>query len=532
MSTRWRIATENRIGMVLDILSVVSGAALDIEAMEVLPGLAYLRLPGDLHRDVRRRLLRLAGVKAVDPVPLLPQEEREREAAAVLESVSDGVLVVRRGGLVAGLNPAAERILRVAAAEAVGNEAAVVLGTDRLLKGPAVFDNEEVRVQTPRGSLHYIASGRALGTDSPARDRGALVLALKSIEEVRELVHALTRQPKLGFGDITYASERMGEAVRVARAASRVDATVLLQGESGTGKEIFARAIHGESTRGRGPFVPINCAALPEALLESELFGYEEGSFTGAKRGGKQGMFEFAGGGTVFLDEVAELPAHLQAKLLRVLQDGRVRRVGGHEEIPVNVRVIAATNRNLKVLVAERQFRDDLYYRLNVIPIVIPPLRERPGDIDVLADHLVAKWSERFKRSRPVLTGEALQRLHEYPWPGNVRELENVVERALVLAPGAEIGPEHLMLEGSAAGTSGTTSAGASPGGAAPASAGAPVRNPHPLKNRLDDVEREVLTEALARTGSARKAAAELGVSHTTVLNKLRRLGLGHLVRE
>lgn len=526
MSTRWRIATENRIGMVLDILSVVSGAGLDIEAMEVLPGLAYLRLSRDPGRDVRRRLLRLAGVKAVDPVPLLPQEEREREVAAVFESVSDGVLVIRPGGRVAGLNPAAERILRIDAAEAEGKDAADILGTDRLLKGPAAFDNEEVRVQTPRGPLHYIASGRALGAERPSQGRGAVVLALKSIEEVRELVHSLTRPPALGFGDITYASERMGEAVRVARAASRVDAAVLLQGESGTGKEIFARAIHGESGRARGPFVPINCAALPEALLESELFGYEEGSFTGAKRGGKQGMFEFAGGGTVFLDEVAELPAHLQAKLLRVLQDGHVRRVGGHEEIPVNVRVLAATNRNLKALVAERQFRDDLYYRLNVIPIVIPPLRERAEDIDVLTEHLVEKWSERFRRPRPVVTDEARQRLHEYPWPGNVRELENVVQRALVLAPGAVIGPEHLMLEGGAAGSAaGSSAAAAAPAGGAAAAA-------RPLRSRVDSLEREVLLEVLSRTGSARKAAAELGVSHTTILNKLRRLGLRHLVRE
>jgi transcriptional regulator with PAS, ATPase and Fis domain len=511
VSNRWRIATENRVGMALDILAVVSGVGLDIEAMEVLPGLVYLRLDGDLPAGVGAQLLDLGGVAAVDPVPLLPQEERQREVDAVLETVSDGVLVLRPGGQVAGLNPAAERVLSISAARATGLAAAEVLGTDRLCKEPTSFDNEEVRVQTARGRLHYVASGRVLG------DSGGLVLVLKSMQEARALVHSLTRPRAVTFADLTSESRLMADVIRLARAASRVDATVLLQGESGTGKEIFARAIHGESGRAPGPFVPINCAALPETLLESELFGYEEGSFTGAKRGGKQGMFEFAHGGTVFLDEVGELPPHLQAKLLRVLQDGRVRRVGGREEIPVDVRLIAATNRNLRAMVNERQFREDLYYRLNVIPIVIPPLRERREDIDVLIDHLMAKWSARFQLPAATVTDEARRRLKEYAWPGNVRELENVVERALALAPGPVVGPEWLMLEGAAA-------------TAAAAGAGAPSHGP--LKARLAEVERQILQEVLARTGSARRAAEALDVSHTTILNKVHRLGLSHLLKE
>ena len=507
MSNRWRVATENRVGMALDILTVISGAGIDISAMEVLPGLAYLRLEGVLGSDVRERLLALPGVVGVEPVRLLPQEERERELAAVLDTVSDGVLVVRPGGLVAGMNPAAERILAISEQRAVGLDATEVLGTNRLLLGSASFDNEEVRVQTQRGRLHYVASGRAL--ESP----GGLVIGLKSIQEARALVHSLTRPATMTFAEITSTSRLMADVIRLARAASRVDATVLLQGESGTGKEIFARAIHGESGRANGPFVPINCAALPETLLESELFGYEEGSFTGAKRGGKQGIFEFASGGTVFLDEIGELPGHLQAKLLRVLQEGRVRRVGAREEIPVDVRVIAATNRNLRQMVVERQFRDDLYYRLNVIPVVIPPLRERREDIDALIQHLLAKWSGRFGRSVPTVSDEARRRLREYPWPGNVRELENVVERAIALAAEGEILAEHLMLEG---------------GGGGPA----PAPTQGKLKDRLAEVERQILAEVMARTGSGRAAAQALGVSHTTILNKVHRLGLSHLLKE
>ncbi|MGE5675996.1 MAG: sigma 54-interacting transcriptional regulator [Mycobacterium leprae] len=507
MSDRWRIATENRIGMAADILAVIAGAGLDIVAMEVQPGLAYVRLEKTLDLNLRDALLQLPGVVAVEPVALLPQEERQRELTTVLQSVSDGVLVVRPGGKVWGLNPAAERILAIVERSAVGLDAAVVLGTDRFLKGSGSFDNEEVRVQVPRGHLHYVASGRAL-------ESGGLVIGLKSIQEARALVHSLTRSASVGFGDIISVSKLMADVIRLARAASRVDATVLLQGESGTGKEVFARAIHSESSRSMGPFVPINCAALPDALLESELFGYEEGSFTGAKRGGKQGIFEFAAGGTVFLDEVGELPGHLQAKLLRVLQEARVRRVGGREEIPVDVRVIAATNRNLRAMVGERQFRDDLYYRLNVIPIVIPPLRERREDIEALLAHMVAKWSRRLGRDVPVLTSEAQRRLLAYPWPGNVRELENVVERALALTPGPEVGTEHLMLDG----VGGC-------GGGAGSTQGT-------LKERLDEVERQILAEVVARTGSARKAARLLDVSHTTILNKLHRLGLSHLLNE
>jgi transcriptional regulator of aroF, aroG, tyrA and aromatic amino acid transport len=508
--SRWRIATENRVGMALDVLVVISGAGIDIEAMEVLPGLAFFRVEGELSPAVQRALLSLSGVASLEPVPLLPHEEREREVAAVLEAVSDGVLMTRSGGLVGGLNPAAARILAIDQGAAVGMEAAAVLGTKRLLRAGNSFDNEEVRVNTSRGSLHYVASGRTLS------HAGGMVFALKSMQEARALVHSLTRPAAMGFADITSRSRLMADVIHLARAASRVDATVLLQGESGTGKEIFARAIHSEGTRAPGPFVPINCAALPESLLESELFGYEEGSFTGAKRGGKQGIFEFASGGTVFLDEIGELPGHLQAKLLRVLQEGRVRRVGAREEMSVDVRVIAATNRNLRAMVGERQFRDDLYYRLNVIPVVIPPLRERRDDIDLLCQFLIGKWAQRFGRQPPTLSGEAQRRLREYAWPGNVRELENVLERALALASGPEIGPEHLMLDG----------------GDAPNSTGGTVPDQGSLRERLAEVERHILTEALGRAGSARRAAQVLGVSHTTILNKLHRLGLSHLLQE
>lgn len=212
------------------------------------------------------------------------------------------------------------------------------------------------------------------------------------------------------------------------------NSTILLQGESGTGKEIFARAIHTASRCSDGPFVAINCAALPENLIESELFGYEEGAFTGAVKGGKIGKFELADGGTLFLDEIGEFPIHLQAKLLRALQERKIQRVGGNKEIPVSVRIIAATNRDLEELVSNGEFREDLYYRLNVIPLEIPPLRERKGDISDLAEYYLRVYAKALDKEIFGFDKRAISYLYDYNWPGNIRELQNTIEYAVNIA--------------------------------------------------------------------------------------------------
>jgi DNA-binding NtrC family response regulator len=227
--------------------------------------------------------------------------------------------------------------------------------------------------------------------------------------------------------------------------AAGTDATVLLQGESGTGKELFARTLHARGTRAAGPFVAINCAAIPEGLIESELFGYEKGAFTGAV-GRKPGKFELADRGTIFLDEVGDLPMPLQAKILRALEERRFERLGGTTLVHVNVRVIAATNHDLRARVASRQFRDDLFFRLSVFPITIPPLRERVEDIPLLARHFVDRFCREMKKARLTLTAPAESALQAYRWPGNVRELQNCIERAVILTDGPSIEPAHLHL--------------------------------------------------------------------------------------
>ena len=248
---------------------------------------------------------------------------------------------------------------------------------------------------------------------------------------------------RLGFGRLTGTSAALEKVIRQARAVAGTNATVLLAGENGTGKEILARAIHEESARRDAPFVAVSCAALPESLVESELFGHEKGAFTGA-HAAKKGRFELADGGTLFLDEIGELSQSVQVKLLRVLQERAFERLGGTKTLTVDIRLIAASNRDLEREVESGRFRRDLFYRLNVVPLTLPPLRERREDIPVLAAHFAAKAAEKHNRAVPALDPALLDALAEYDWPGNIRELENLIERLVVLTAGARLTVEHL----------------------------------------------------------------------------------------
>lgn len=322
----------------------------------------------------------------------------------------------------------------------------------------------------------------------------------------------------------------------VKKVAAVPSTTVLIMGESGVGKELVARGIHERSSRSGKKFIAINCAALSEHLLEAELFGYEKGAFTGADSKGKAGLFEAADGGTMFLDEVGEMPLTLQTKLLRVLQERRFRRVGGLEDIEVDVRVVAATNRDLRAEVVRGTFRKDLYYRLRVVPITVPPLRERVEDILPLAQHLLAKLGPELGRPEVTFGAKAVEAMQAYSWPGNVRELVNAVERALISANGNEIEPDHLMLDEELdrdledeAPLSSTVS-------------GAPaVVQPRlptgsivltPGQRNLAEVEALLIRKALEESGGQKSRAAEmLGINRTTLYNKLKDL-IGEVVTD
>lgn len=307
-------------------------------------------------------------------------------------------------------------------------------------------------------------------------------------------------------------SEAIQNIKRVIRKVANSRSTVCLNGESGTGKELFARALHQLSDRRNRNFVPINCAAIPDTLLESELFGYMEGSFTGAKKGGKQGKFEFADQGTLFFDEIADLQLHLQAKLLRVLQEGAVEKIGGYSSVLTNVRVVTATNKELHERVEKGLFREDLFYRLNVIPIYVPSLRDRPEDILPLARHFLEKVNAKLGAAVQAFDPEVERILVEYPWPGNIRELEHVVEYAINMTAGEVIVREELPSRFRRTGAHRVVHDPRS-------GAGKPVRS-------LEDVVREEIGKALFLHGRSRRgverAARDLGISPATLYRKIK----------
>ena len=301
--------------------------------------------------------------------------------------------------------------------------------------------------------------------------------------------------------------------------ASGTDATVLLEGESGTGKELFARGLHALSPRADAPFVAINCAAIPDTLLETELFGYEKGAFTGAAAR-KPGRFEMAHRGTLFLDEIGDLPLALQAKILRALEEKRFERVGGTQSLHVDVRVVAATNRNLKQRVAERQFREDLYFRLSVFPIQIPPLRERANDVLILARHFVDRFCRDMNKKPLALSPAAIDELQSYSWPGNVRELQNCIERSVILSEGDSIHPRHLNLSFRQPVVAAVP---ASPWEAIDLSG----TMGDALRRTTTEVERRKIEQALRETaGNKQRAADVLQISYKTMLQKLKEHGI------
>lgn len=301
----------------------------------------------------------------------------------------------------------------------------------------------------------------------------------------------------------------MRRVYELARKVASSDATVLILGESGSGKEVMARYLHAQSPRNKGPFVAINCAAIPESMLEAELFGYEKGAFTGATQS-TPGKFELAQGGTLLLDEISEMNIALQAKLLRVLQEREVERLGGRKSLKLDVRILATTNRNLKEVVAEGNFREDLFYRINVFPLTLPPLRDRREDIPGLAKALLKRHGS--GNNLPQLTPQALHRLQAYAWPGNVREMENVIQRALILAHGERIQAEDIIFDDVVAESAGTSNH-------------SPAQAPARLEEGLRSVEEQIILETLREENGSRVSTAKrLGISPRTLRYKLARM--------
>ncbi|MFL5562142.1 MAG: sigma-54-dependent transcriptional regulator [Gemmatimonadaceae bacterium] len=377
----------------------------------------------------------------------------------------------------------------------------------------AYGDDEAAIEAIRRGAYDYIAK--------PFRADQLQLVIRKAIEResLRREVARLSEELGVlrGADGIVGRSAALREVVTVARKVAKHPSTVLVTGESGTGKELVARLVHTASPRASAPFVAVNCAAIPDALLESELFGHARGAFTGAAQE-RQGLFEEADGGTIFLDEIGELPLALQVKLLRVLQEGEIRRVGDNASRAVDIRVIAATSRDLEAEVAAARFRADLYYRVNVVRLHLPALRERREDIAELARHFATAHAARLRMPAPVVSPAAMRALVEYDWPGNVRELENVIERALVLTDDARIDTAQLPGE-----VTGGKAIARSPNG----NHSSPAVDDISVKRRTETLERQLIAQALERTAGNRTRAAQLlDLSHRALLYKIREYGL------
>lgn len=373
------------------------------------------------------------------------------------------------------------------------------LGKEVLVTGTPVFDEA--------GNIKLVVTNTR---DFPELKR--LEHQLHTLTEERKKVHqelAFLRRQQAGGRELVYRSEAMESVMELVRTVAQTDVTVLITGESGTGKELIANELYQGSARRDKPFIKVNCAAIPAELLESELFGYEEGAFTGARRSGKAGMFELADTGMILLDEIGDMPLTLQTKLLRVLQQRELIRVGGSRPVKLDLRVVAATNKNLREEVRQGRFREDLYYRLNVVPIELKPLRERQTDIPLLAERFCRDFCKKYGRDMRI-TPDGLQLLTEYPWPGNIRELENLIERLIVTnGEGGAVTRGHVLAALSSSGSFHGSSAAAGT-----------------LKQQVSAYEREIVLQAVKREGSIRRAAKALGVDHSTLVKKLRQYGL------
>jgi len=448
----------------------------------------------------------------------------------ILESFYDGVWIADGKGTILYVNNSWEQIHGMKREEIVGMSVRELPG--RINSISPTLSVLEKKQKVTRMMYYAKADKYILITSNPIFDEnGNIAYVVNNVRDITELsklkqhlesknhliimqkkelslLHSMQIKDQLG---VVMSNPIIQEIFNKAVWMGSFDSTVLIQGESGTGKEIIAKAIFLSSDKKDSPFIKVNCGAIPEQLMESELFGYEKGAFTGANNKGKPGMFELADNGTLFLDEVAEIPLSLQAKLLRVLQEKEIMRIGGTKPIKLNVRIIAATNKELDAMVKKGTFREDLYYRLNVVTFNIPPLRERPEDIPDLANSFLAKFGEKYGLKK-VISHQVIDVFLKYNWPGNIRELENLIENLVILNPNDIITPGDLPAKFCSENTSNTQLI--------------DIDEIAPIKDAVSAVEINLIKKALTKYGSARKAAVALKIDQSTLVRKMKKLGV------
>jgi PAS domain S-box-containing protein len=521
MNLKMRLSYTDRVGIVADISKTLAASRLNIVFMEVVrknkKAVIYMEIEGRLLAEnidaIVSSLKNTQSIQNLNFIDTLPQEEREDRFRVVLDNISDSVISTDRDGKVTTINRVASQVYDCKPDTVIGQS---IRNID--LPQYAILDclegnslkNVKQNLITKQGRYQYISTCR------PIRDTSGLIVGAveiaKDMQEIKRMAQSFSDPSQITFSDIIGNDPTIKAAIAFAQKIATTDSSVALRGTSGTGKELFARAIHMASKRS-GTFVPINCAALPDQLLESELFGYVEGAFTGGKKGGKAGLFETAKDGTVFLDEIAEMSLAAQAKLLRLIQEGAVRRIGGTKEIPINTRIITATNKNLEQRVEEKTFRKDLYYRVSVLPIHIPPLSQRLDDIPLLVDHFLFALTSKLEEKMPVLTQRAYDKLTKHHWPGNIRELKNVVERAAILCESTSIDIDHILFSHE------MTQANLP----LPSNS---VTSSLSLKEQVADLEKRIIVTTLKKAKTIRQSARLLEISHPALINKMKKYNI------
>lgn len=450
---------------------------------------------------------------------------------SIFQSSYDGIYVADNDGVGIMVNQAYSRITGVKSEELLGKTMKTVVKEGIVSESVTLKVLEE---KTPKTIIQTVRGKELLVTGNPVFDEnGEIAYVVTNVRDISALNHMKTKLQQsikltekylheiselkkteilhMHLDGIVGQSQEIMKVFHLAKKVAKVDSTVLILGESGVGKEVIVKYMHQESDRANEPLIKVNCAAIPKHLLESELFGYEKGAFTGADTRGKPGLFEQASGGTIFLDEIGDMPIDLQVKLLRVLQEFEITRVGGRNSFKIDVRVISATHMNLEEMIENREFRKDLYYRLNIVPIKVPPLRERKADIVPLAFYFLNKTNKKNKLNKRFHP-EVIHFFQEYRWPGNIRELENLIERLVVTADHEEILLENLpphILQGMEGKQS--------------------IKGTQPskgtLKDILDNVEREIIKQHIQQFKTTRRTSRELGISQSTLVKKMKKLG-------
>ncbi len=525
MVVRVKIQSTDRIGISQEILTVFARQAWNLQAVEVSTEFTYVHIQhAKLSlKDVSECLQEIEGIISINAVTLLPIEQRENHLQTLLDRIPDPIIDIDNQGVILAVNSASHKLLGMDKK----NDELVGLSIDNFIE-----QSFQSLLTDKASTLSLIFNGKTYLADitpvvsSLSRGHSQLtgaMITLRSMTAIGRQLALMQTHHEQSFENIIGKSANIMLLKKQSERFAKLDLPVLISGETGTGKELIARALHQSSSRAKAPFLAINCAALPEHLLESEIFGYSSGAFTGAKKSGKPGLIELAEGGSIFLDEIAEMSTYLQAKLLRFLQDFSYRRVGGTKELHANVRIISASHQNLARLIAEKLFREDLYYRLNVLSLMLPPLRERTDDIVLLSTHFLKNAAMQVEKLEegvtftPHLTEQALALLKIYPWPGNIRQLQNVLFSVVALSTTSVIDAQAIKQA--------LTKFSQEESGLEEVA----TTTPSVIKNwesAQEEFEQRLLSQLYPLFPTTRKLAQRLQVSHNKIAMKLRKYGI------